>query len=113
MSENPHLLDLINQLWQELRRMPTRLIGVFAPVGHGTDHGSGGSDPIDVSTLAGIVTTVGDPGSDSNVPTEQAVREAIGGELGSVPSQTVIGRNSAGTGDFEYVTASELLDWLP
>lgn len=35
-------------------------------------------------TITGIVTTVGTPGSDSNVPTEQAVREAIAAIPGNI-----------------------------
>lgn len=65
----------------------TGLSGVLAdpqtPAAHAASHSDGGSDEVSAADLAGIVTTVGSPGSDSNVPTEQAVREAITGFAGT------------------------------
>jgi hypothetical protein len=49
-----------------------------------------GLDSTDFVRTADIVTAVGDPGADDKVPSEQAVREAVGGGAGSAYSANLL-----------------------
>ncbi len=67
------------------------------------------------STTAGINQLTGDvtagPGSGSQIATipNDTITFA---KMQNINTQTAIGRNTAGTGDPELVTISQMLDWL-
>lgn len=68
--------------------------------------GGGGSG---ITALTGDVTATG-PGSAAATIANDAVTFAK--MLNATTDQVVIGRNTAGSGNFEEVTVSQLLDWL-
>ncbi len=92
------------------------LVGTVTPghliIGDGGNSGSdGGAVPVGgITQLTGDVTA--GPGSGSQVATiaNNAVTFA---KMQDIATQTAIGRNTAGTGDPESVTISQMLDWTP
>jgi hypothetical protein len=74
----------------------SRMTDSRVPTAHAASHATNGTDPISPSSIGAIagslVTSVGSPGTDTNVPTEKAVRAAIstagGGDV-SGPSSSV------------------------
>ncbi len=77
----------------------------------GNNAGDGGPVPVGgITQLTGDVTAGPGSGSQAATIANNAVTFA---KMQDIATQTAIGRNTAGTGDPESVTISQMLDWTP
>ena len=81
------------------------LAASYAALVHAARHGSAGADPITPAAIGApagaLVTSVGSPGADTNIPSEKAVRSAIstaGGGNVTGPGSSTVGHLAAFTG---------------